>query len=333
MNLLRNREVKIYSLIYWFLSAIFVVVTLFINLTCAVIMFLMCLLFYALFLLLLKTRYDKIKSLSLEIDEILHGKKNVKISENKEGELSILENEIEKLFMMLQIQNEKLEKERNFLSDSIADISHQLRTPLTSINIIITLLRSENIDKKQRFEFLNRLTRLVDRTDKLITTLLKLSKIDAGTVKFDAKKVSVKELVEKAFEPLSAMFDIKEQNFCVEVSDEAYVGDISWSVEALSNIIKNCSEHTSPNGTVTVRANQTPIYCEIVVEDDGEGFSTQDLPYIFERFYKGKNSSKDSFGIGLALAKAIVISQDGTIKAMNTEKGAAFVIRFYSSTV
>lgn len=243
MNLMRNREVKIYSLIYWLLSATFVIATLFINFVCSMIVLLMCCLFYGLFLLVLKIRYDKIKNLSLEIDEILYGKKFVKISENKEGELSILENEIEKMLMMLQIQNEELEKERNFLSDSIADISHQLRTPLTSINIILTLLRADNIDKKQSFELLNRLTRLVDRIDNLITTLLKISKIDTGTVKFASKSVSVKQLVEKAFEPLSAMFDIKEQNFCVEVTDEAYIGDISWSVEALSNIIKNCSEH------------------------------------------------------------------------------------------
>ena len=264
------------------------------------------------------------------MDKVLHGEDVFLISKEREGELSLLENEIQKMFISLREKNELLKKERAFLSDSMADISHQLRTPLTSINIIITLLQAEDLTREKRFELVSDLSKLTKRIDVLVTNLLKLSKIDAGTVSFEKKKVYVKDLVSQSFLPLEVAFDVREQKLTVNCGDEAFKGDISWTAEALGNIFKNCSEYAGQGGTVTVTARETPMFTEIKVSDSGKGFSEKDIPHLFERFYKGENSSKDSYGIGLSLSKAIVTGQNGSIKAENAENGGAvFEIRFY----
>ena len=334
MKIFRNPEFKKVFVILVALTVFLPILFLLSGLKAAVAALICCLIFDAISFFFLSKRYENLESLILAMDVALSGKEMIKINEATEGEISILQTEIEKLFSVLQFQNEELKKEREYLSDSIADISHQLRTPLTSINLVITLLRSEDIDLNRRFELLNELTRLVDKTDRLITTLLKLSKIDAGTVEFEKETVSVKSLCEKAFSPLAIQFDIKGQSFEVICKNEAFSGDMMWSVEALSNIIKNCSEHTSVGGKIKISAEETPLFCEMIIEDDGSGFNEEDIPFLFERFYKGKNSSADSFGIGLALAKSIINAQNGVITAKNkTDGGASFTIRFYKTTV
>lgn len=274
------------------------------------------------------------EKLTDDIDKILHGRKDIRINDNLEGELSVLQNELSKMLIILNEQNDKLKNEKKFLSDSIADISHQLRTPLTSINLILSLLHEPDISDEKRLELLHKLSQLIARTDYLINVLLKMSKIDAGTVTFEKKQVKVEKLIAKAVEPLEVALELKGQTLITDLRDESLIGDLSWTTEAIGNIIKNCHEHTPQGGTITFKAKSTPIYTEITISDSGSGIDREDLTHIFERFYKGKNSSDNSFGIGLALAQTIITGQDGTIKASNSRDGGAeFTIRFYKQTV
>ncbi|MDD6012167.1 MAG: HAMP domain-containing sensor histidine kinase [Oscillospiraceae bacterium] len=286
------------------------------------------------FYLRARRRYLAVTEMTNKLNRILLGEKGLTLNSFCEGELSILENEIQKLLLHLKSQNEALKNERLYLSDSIADISHQIRTPLTSINLILTLLQKPDITPERRSELLRELSSLIMRMDGLVTALLKISKIDAGTIEFEREKVSVRSLIERSAQSILIPMDIRNQQLHIEVGEEYYMGDIEWSAEAFGNILKNAMEHTPENGEITVSCTQTPIYTEIIVRDTGSGFDEEELPHIFDRFYKGKNNTKESFGIGLALARSIIYNQNGTIKAENAyEGGAKFTVRFYKGTV
>lgn len=334
MKIFRNREFRIESAVILILTAVFSVIAAFIRPLSVLIIIIFGLCVYAVVFFSAKRRYACMEKLTDDIDKILHGHREIRIDDNLEGELSVLQNELSKMLIILNEQNDKLKDEKMFLSDSIADISHQLRTPLTSINLILSLLHEPDITEEKRLELLQKLSQLIARTDYLINVLLKISKIDAGTVTFEKEPTSVKVLIEKAVEPLEVALELKGQTLITEVEDEMFSGDIGWTTEAISNIIKNCHEHTPIGGTIKIKAESTPIYTEITVNDSGSGIDKDDLSHIFERFYKGKNSSDNSFGIGLALAKTIIAGQDGTIKASNGRNGGAqFTVRFYKQTV
>lgn len=280
-------------------------------------------------------RYRRIDNMSQEIDRFLHGYTVLQINTQQEGELSVLESEVSKLILRLKNQADMLKKDKIYLSDSIADISHQIRTPLTSINLIVSRLSSQELTIDKRKQLLMELDVLLAHIDWLIQSLLKISKLDAGTVNLKSERVQVSLLIQEAIEPLEIPLDIRSQTTVVECGKEvSYTGDRAWMREALSNIIKNCMEHTPEGGTIWIKAQENAIYTEIVVRDNGPGISKKDLPHLFERFYKGENSSEKSVGIGLALARMIIVSQKGTVSAENhKEGGAQFTIRFYKSTV
>lgn len=286
------------------------------------------------FLIFTKHRYKRINVLAETIDKILHGNDSINIKSFGEGELSVLESDVQKMLTRLRDRKDILQKERTFLADSIADISHQLRTPLTSINLILSLVEAPDISEERRGELLRELSSLITKTEYLVSVLLKISKLDAGAVQFEKKETDLNSLIRKAAEPIMVPMDIKNQSLTVNMESIKLNCDSSWCLEAFGNILKNCTEHTPENGEITVAAEDTPIFTEIVITDTGTGFDEDDIPHIFERFYKGKNSSKDSFGIGLNLAEMIITAQNGTIKAENSEKGSAkFTIRFYKQVV
>lgn len=334
MKIFRNREFAIESAVILVLTAVFSVTTALFAPLASLLTALFGVCVYALFYRSATKRYARMEKLTDDIDKILHGRKDIQIGDNLEGELSVLQNELSKILILLHEQNDKLKSEKKFLSDSIADISHQLRTPLTSINLILSLLHEADITEQRRLELLHKLSQLIARTDYLINVLLKMSKIDAGTVIFEKNPTSVRRLIEKAVEPLEVAIELKGQQLETAIGDEKFTGDFAWTTEAVSNIIKNCHEHTPQGGMITIRAESTPIYTEITISDTGNGIDRDDLAHIFDRFYKGKNSSDNSFGIGLALARTIITGQDGTIKASNGRNGGAlFTIRFYKQTV
>lgn len=278
-------------------------------------------------------RYKRIALLSADLDRILHGDNRISLESYAEGELAILQSEIYKMTVRLREQQQRLKEDKIYLADSIADISHQIRTPLTSINLLISLMSEPDITDERRGELSRELYTLLSRIDWLITTLLKISKLDAGTVKFKKESITLEELIGRSAAPVMVPMELKGQRFKYAAKGD-FSGDISWTVEALTNIIKNCMEHTPDGGRVEIEAQENPLYTEITVSDSGSGIAEEDLPHIFERFYKGKNSDDKSFGIGLALARMIVTSQNGTLKAENKpDRGAKFTLRFYKGVV
>lgn len=280
-------------------------------------------------------RYKKIACLADEIDSFLHDSKNLSILHQQEGELAILETEIAKMVQKLELQAEQLQADKIYLLNSIADISHQIRTPLTSLNLIISRLSQKTYSEEKRQQLLHELEILLRHIDWLIQTLLKISKLDAGTIRMREETVSVRELLQKTVRELAISIELRNQNIFLSCpEDVSYAGDELWIQEALCNIVKNCVEHTPKGGSLWLEAEENAIYTQIIIRDNGPGISKKDLPHLFERFYKGENSSAQSVGIGLALAKMIIKRQGGIITAENDIRGGAcFKIRFYKSIV
>ncbi|MBO5395442.1 MAG: HAMP domain-containing histidine kinase [Clostridia bacterium] len=334
MKLSNNPEIRRFLAIILIFTFLLCTASAFFSAEAAVFTFILGVFLITAFLIFTKKRYDRINNLTETIDRILHGADDTYIKSYSEGELSVLESDVQKMLVRLRDQKDILEKEKTFLADSIADISHQLRTPLTSINLILSLLHSSDVTEERKGELMRELSVLISRTEYLVSVLLKISRLDAGTVQFERKNTALGELIRKSAEPVMIPMDIKNQKLIIDTKDITLNCDYLWCLEAFGNILKNCTEHTPENGTVTVTAEDTPIYTEIVISDTGKGFDENDIPHIFERFYKGKNSSKESFGIGLNLSKMIISAHNGTIKARNAHSGGAeFVIRFYKQVV
>lgn len=278
-------------------------------------------------------RYKKLQKLSSDLDRLLISGTPLPIREYSEGELSILANQIQKMTLRLTESAEAIKSDKVYLADSLADISHQLRTPLTSMTLTTSMLREPNLSDERRMELTGELRRLLTRTDWLVETLLKISKLDAGTVKLTQQKISVRKLIDRAAAPIAIPMDLRNQRLIVHCKEEAFTGDPIWTAEAIGNILKNCMEHTPEGGTIMITAQDTALYTQIEVQDTGAGFDAKDIPHLFERFYKGTNASENSYGIGLALARTVITAQNGTVQAMNGEAGAKFVIKFYKQVI
>lgn len=294
-----------------------------------------CLLFLLLHFWETYRRYRSVAALSREIDRILHNCEKFDLARFQEGELAILHSEIYKMTVRLREQADALKRDKTYLADSIADISHQIRTPLTSLRLVSSFLSEEALEEERRLSLAREIQELLSRIDWLIETLLKISRLDAGTVRMASREVRVSELIRRAAEPISVPMDLKDQCLVVEEQGtESFMGDAAWSVEAVENILKNCMEHTPKGGVITVTVQETPLYTELVISDTGPGIAPEDLPHLFERFYKGRHAGPSSVGIGLALTRMIVTAQNGTIRAANGKQGGAeFELRFYKRTV
>lgn len=306
-----------------------------INILTGLIVFITSLILLVGYILFTTYRYKELEKLSNSLRSICNGEYSLDIRDNEEGELSILKNEIYKVTLMLSKQGEALKKEKENLSDAISDISHQLKTPLTSMTVMTDLLSDSNLKPEKRALFTKNIQNQLERMEWLLTSLLKLSKIDAGTVKFKKDKISVVEVIEGASKTISIPMDIKEQRLIIEGDLEAsFIGDLNWTTEAMINILKNCVEHTGIQGTVSISVQGNPLYTEIKVSDNGVGIDKEDLPYIFKRFYKGKNAGEDSVGIGLAMAKTIINSQGGDLSVTSKkDQGTQFSIKIYKQIV
>ena len=300
---------------------------------CVVLVLIACIVIAAIHIVTEVYRYRRLQKLSADLDRLLISGVPLPITEYKEGELSILANQVQKLTLRLTEAAEVVEADKKYLADSLADISHQLRTPLTAMNLTTTMLRSSNLTDEKRMELTGELRSLLTRTDWLVETLLKISKLDAGTVKLAKDTVSVSELISRSAAPIAIPMDLRNQTLMVKCGEESFSGDLIWSAEALGNILKNCIEHTPEGGTITVTAQETALYTQIEVTDTGTGFDLKDIPHLFERFYKGSNASQNSYGIGLALARTVITAQNGTVQAMNGNTGAKFIIKFYKQVI
>jgi signal transduction histidine kinase len=283
----------------------------------------------AAFFVFTNARYKSIERISSQIDIVLHNNERLDFDESDEGELSILHSEITKMTLRIREQNDALKKEKVDLADSLADIAHQLRTPLTSATLILSLL-ANNADENERKAFARETEELLVRMDWLITSLLKLSRLDAGIVVFQSEPIEVSALINAALRPFLIPMELHDIDMQTDVSKGAVIqGDLGWLSEAIQNIIKNCIESVGNKGKIEIICGDNPLFTEIVIHDSGAGFENVDLPRLFDRFYRGKSENATGYGIGLALCKTIITRQGGTITAKNhPQGGAAFIIRF-----
>lgn len=276
--------------------------------------------------------YEDIKDMTDYVYNSSEGRNFEMKNRNQEGQIGLLKTELIKMTNILKEKVELLNNEKIFLNEVISDISHQLKTPMTSL-IILNDLMYEDLPKETKIEFLDKIKCQLNRMEWLIKSMLKLSKVEAKVIDFEKKEVKVSELIKKSISPSLISMEIKNIELTVNGDENiSYIGDINWSCEAFVNIIKNCVEHTDTNGKINISYEENPLYCEVVIKDSGEGIDKKDLPHIFKRFYKGKSSKDDSVGIGLAMAKSIIESQNGDIYVKSEKnKGSEFHIIFHKT--
>ena len=252
-----------------------------------------------------------------------------------EGELAVLESQIGKLVNRLREQAQGLKDDKILLKNARADMSHQLKTPMTSLHLIVSLLADDGLSQEQRVGYVEHGTQLLNHIDWIVATLLKLSRLDAGAVQFTKARVDFSRLAEDVVRKIEIPMELKNQQLIQSVQESSgFEGDFRWTAEAVLNILKNCVEHTPENHRLYLNMTENEIYSEIVIEDEGPGIRPEDRRKIFERFYRGEDTAEDSVGIGLALSAALIGQQNGTVKAENrSEGGARFVIRFYRQVV
>ena len=333
IKLLKNKEVRRTLILQIIVALASVIISNFIDERAGIIALIFSTLFILIYYISTYKRYKRIASLASDINKVLHGDNSISLENYSEGELAILHSEIYKMTVRLREQQNNLINDKKYLADSIADISHQIRTPLTSINLLVQLLSAPNLTDERRQELTHELYGMLSRIDWLITTLLKISKLDAGTVTFKKEKVSLQTLINKSCSTLLVPIELRGQELVINTNGD-FVGDLSWTCEAIGNIVKNCMEHTQEGGKIEIEACENALYTEITIKDNGTGIAKEDMPHIFERFYKGKDSDDKSFGVGLALSRMIITSQKGTVKAENRNPhGAKFTIRFYKGIV
>nr|WP_312578395.1 HAMP domain-containing sensor histidine kinase [Sedimentibacter sp.] len=330
MNIFRNKEIKylflivfilfifeiaaicIFSIIGGIMAAVFSIATILV------------LFFYT------KWRYEELDRLSEYLNRTNNGDYSLDLRNNEEGELSILKSEIYKVSVTLREQNSALMKERLNLVSGLSDISHQIKTPLTSMFVLTDSLRDSKLPEEKRLEFIKVINSQLERMQWLVTSLLKMSKLDAKAVEFNKQEILAKTLIEKACMSLLIPIELKNQKLIIDCDDVLVNCDLNWTAEALVNIIKNCVEHTPQSGQIYICSTDNLLYTQISIKDNGIGIDKDDLPHVFNRFYKGKNSSDDSVGIGLAMAKSIITSQEGSINILSKKgEGTEFIIRLF----
>lgn len=265
------------------------------------------------------------------INNMLNEDYLIDIRNYKEGLFGTLKSDTFKVVAKFKEISEYNIKEKEYLKETLSDISHQIKTPITSMYIINDILLEKEEDKSKK-EFLIKNRTQLERIEWLVVTLLKMSRLESGSDKLVMKEYSIQELVEKALEPLRISMELKEQNIIINITGVKFLIDLEWTVESLSNIIKNAYEHTPKGGTIEIASLDTPIYTELSIKDNGCGISKKDLPHIFERFYKG-SSNKDSIGIGLYMAKKVLGMENASVSAESSENGTCFSIKFYKNNL
>lgn len=287
------------------------------------------------FLIFLFLRFNakkdrEINKITKCLEEINKRNYKIDIEEMSEDELSILKNELYKVTIKLKEDAENSKQAKKDLKDTLADISHQLKTPITSILIILdNIIDNPDMDKNTREDFIRDIKRELLNMNFLALNLLKLSKLDSNTVHFLKKEVSLNEIVTSSIKNVSPLCDLKNITIIKNLESGIKINcDLNWQVEAITNILKNCVEHSNENSKIDIMTTSNKVYASIEIRDYGQGISQKDLPHIFERFYKGTSSSSNSIGIGLSLAKKIIESNNGLIMVDTSKKGTTFTIKY-----
>lgn len=284
-----------------------------------------------LFFLFLRGRERRLAELTEYMGRVSRHDYSLALNENSEDGLSHLQNELYKITVMLKEAAERDRHQREAVQESVSDISHQLKTPMTSVQILLdNLLEDKEMEASVRFRFLEEISRQIEGVNWLIGALLKLSRLDADVVEFAHERIRITDMMEEICQKLAVLAEVKEVTLLVQGKKNAFIwGDYQWNTEALMNIVKNAIEHSKSGTAVTISIAENDVYTEITVRDCGEGIAPEDAKHIFERFYRAGNAAKDSVGIGLAMAKAIIEKQGGYIMVDSKEgEGTTFTMRY-----
>lgn len=335
MNLLQNPEIRRPAQLYFTFAVLVTALGFLLSPVCGIFALAVCAVSVLFFLLVTRRRYRRIEELTRQLNTVLHSGGILEPGQEQEGELSVLSTEIYKMTLRLNEQTEALGRDKLYLKDALADLSHQLRTPLTSMQLIASRLNRPELSQEEKLSLVLELKKLLAQIEWLVSTLLKLSQLESGTVPFQNQRVLLAELTETALSPLQVQIELKGLNLEQKISrDAAFQGDLLWSAQALGNVLKNCVEHTPEGGTITVTGTENALYTQLTIQDTGPGIPREELSHIFDRFYRGGARTQHGFGIGLSLAKLILERQNGTIRAGNADAGGAlFEICFYKGDV
>lgn len=329
--MLRNREIQYVFLTMGLFSLVMTAIAFFMSTSAVILVLITSVFLFGCSFIFTCWRYRELEKLSGYLRQINNGNYALDVRDNQEGELSILKNDIYKVTVRLIEHSSLLKQDKIQLTDAISDISHQLKTPLTSMMMMSDLLSDDELPAAKRKEFTRNISVQLERIEWLISSLLKLSKIDAGSVPFKKDLVVMDKLIQKALEPVLIPLDIKEQTVSIQgASGASFRGDLNWTAEAVLNILKNAIEHTPTGGAIHISFEENALFTEMIIADNGRGIEKEELPFIFKRFYKGKHASEGSVGIGLAMAHSIIKSQNGDIEIKSVKgKGTQFRIKFY----
>lgn len=337
MKFWRNQGVKQFFVVYCMISLVSVGVVFFqVNAEMALFLFFVFVVLALFIYLFMRKRYSELYNLHTQLERMMHSQDLLPLTQYDEGELSILTSQVDKLLKRLFEQTQYLEEGKIHLGNSLADVSHQIRTPLTSLTLLLHRSNQEGLDPEERRKLLREASIAIDHLDKLIENLLKISKLDANAIVFEPDTIAMEKLIDESLETMRIAFELKDVSI-VERLEGFVFCDSVWTREALSNIIKNCLEQTPSGKSIFINTKENTLFSEIVIRDEGPGIADEDKHHIFERFYKGKTASKHSVGIGLALSKIILNQQNATIKVDSNKlpgmQGAIFTIRFYKSII
>lgn len=330
--MLRNKEIRRFAGCFLGLTAVSGILGFWISWRAGMLSIVVSAAFGILFAVFTRARYQRLAHMAEQIDLVLHNAEPLYMDEAEEGELSILQSEITKMTLRIYEQNAALKREKKHLADSLADIAHQLRTPLTSANLILSLLQ-KNPDRNERVRLLHETAELFAQMEWLINSLLKLSRLDAGIVEFQNQTVNVSDMIRAAAQPLLISMELHHIYLHVEDSEGMVIqGDFSWLSEAVRNILKNCMQSVGDDGRIDIVCQKTALYDEILIHDSGPGFTNEDLARLFERFYRGKKDAASGYGIGMAICRTILVRHGGIVSAENHPRGGAvFTIRFFKN--
>lgn len=275
-----------------------------------------------------RNRKKKINALSLQLRRLIQGDYRFDFGAFEEGELEVLSSDLGKLVISYREQADALLRDKVWLSNSLSDISHQLKTPITSMNVLIDLLKEDDLDEAQRNEFIRRLGRQINRLDWLVRNLLILSKLDAESIVYTKEDITCHQLLLQALEPMQINFELKEQPVRLSGQIDSVIKvDRNWTAEALTNILKNASEHGPFGKAVELRVIDGPMTTAIEITNEGE-IAPHDMPHLFTRFYRGNHAHEDSVGIGLAICRAIAVQQGAQVEVESGAGTTTFRMRF-----
>lgn len=285
------------------------------------------------FLIYVCKEHKSLNKISNSINKVLNNDYSIDIKEYNDDYFSRLNNDVYKVMAELKEQRDISRKDKKYLEETLSDISHQLRTPLTSMYVINDLLETIDDDKKKK-EFLSKNKNQLERIEWLVTSLLKLSRLESGSVILTKEKVNLYELIESSIDPVRVNLELKEISINNLIDKKTTINvDFNWTKEALVNIIKNAYEHTPNKGEIIIAATSNPLYTELIIKDNGCGIEKDKIPYIFDRFYKVDKDS-DSIGIGLNMTKRIISEQLGDITVdSKVGIGTTFIIKFYKNVI